>query len=234
VGCSADCAFCATGKLGLRRNLSSGEMLDQIVQANARLAVQNRRVRNIVFMGMGEPFHNEAALHETLAALAHPECFHHSPGQVSVSTVGIPEAMVRCAERFPRVRLALSLHSAREDIRQRIIPLAKRYSLTALRGAVIEVSRIQSQPAMIEYLLLAGLNDGDADLEALVDWADGLGVHVNLIPYNPIPDAPGLERTGRPRREAFASALKARGFPVTLRYSLGADITAACGQLVRE
>jgi 23S rRNA (adenine2503-C2)-methyltransferase len=142
--------------------------------------------------------------------------------------------MVRCAERFPRVRIALSLHSAREETRQRIIPLAKRHLLSALRGAVIDVSRIQSQPVMVESLLLAGLNDGDTDLDALVDWADGLCVHINLIPYNPIPGAPGLERTGRPRREAFANALKARGFPVTLRYSLGADITAACGQLVRE
>jgi len=234
VGCAADCGFCATGKLGLRRNLSAGEILDQVVRANAHLAGEDRRLRNIVFMGMGEPFHNEAALYETLDALAHPECFHHSLGHVSVSTVGISDAMVRCAERFPRVRIALSLHSAIQETRERIIPLAKRYSLDALREAVIAVTRIQRQPVMLEHLLLADTNDGDEDLEALIDWADGLDVHINLIPYNPIPDAPELQRTRKPRREAFANALKARGFPVTLRYSLGADVTAACGQLVRD
>jgi 23S rRNA (adenine2503-C2)-methyltransferase len=234
VGCAADCGFCATGKLGLRRNLTSGEILDQIVQANEHLAAEGRRVRNIVFMGMGEPFHNEATLYETLDALEHKHYFHHSLGQVAVSTVGIPDAMRRCAERFPRVRLALSLHSAIEETRQKIIPLAHRYSLTALRDAVIATTAIQNQHVMVEYLMLAGLNDGAADLDALIEWATGLDVHLNLIPYNPISDAPELTRTRRPRREEFANALKARGFPVTLRYSLGADVTAACGQLVRE
>ena len=233
VGCAADCGFCATGKLGLRRNLSAGEILDQVVQANAHLAGEERRVRNIVFMGMGEPFHNESALYEALDALAHPECFHHSLGHVSVSTVGIPDAMVRCAERFERARIALSLHSAIAETRERIIPLARRYPLDALRDAVIAVTRIQQQRVMLEYLLLADVNDGDRELGALIDWAHGLDVHINLIPYNPIPDAPELRPTRKPRREAFANALKARGFPVTLRYSLGADVTAACGQLVR-
>jgi 23S rRNA (adenine2503-C2)-methyltransferase len=234
VGCAADCGFCATGKLGLRRNLTSGEILDQVVQANEHLADESRRARNIVFMGMGEPFHNEAGLYETLDALAHKHCFHHSLGQVSVSTVGIPDAMQRCAERFPRVRLALSLHSAIEETRRKIIPLAQRYSLEALRDAVQATTRIQKQPVMLEHLMLAGLNDGEEDLQALIEWADGLDVHINLIPYNPIADAPELTRTRRPRREEFAAALKARGFKVTLRYSLGADVTAACGQLVRE
>jgi 23S rRNA (adenine2503-C2)-methyltransferase len=234
VGCGADCAFCATGTLGLRRNLTSGEILDQIVQANRLLATEDRRVRNIVFMGMGEPFHNEPALYETLDALSHPECFHHAPSQISVSTVGIPEGMLRCARRFPRVRLALSLHSAREEVRQRIIPNALRVSLAELRATVEEVTSIQGQPVMLEYLMLEGTNDGDLDQQALVEWAEGLSVHINLIPYNPIADAPELRSTPKPRREAFANALKARGFKVTLRYSLGADVTAACGQLVRD
>ena len=236
VGCAADCSFCATGKLGLRRGLSAGEILDQLVQANALLREEGRRVRNITFMGMGEPFHNEVALHETLAALSHVECFDHSLRHVSVSTVGIPDAMVRCADSFPRVRLALSLHSARQETREQIIPLARRFPLSALREAVVAVTGIQGQSVMVEYLLLAGTNDGAEDLAALIAWAKGLDVHINLIPYNPIAgaDESGLRRTPRPQREAFANALKAEGFPVTLRYSLGADVTAACGQLVRE
>ncbi|MDF1702194.1 MAG: 23S rRNA (adenine(2503)-C(2))-methyltransferase RlmN, partial [Planctomycetota bacterium] len=236
VGCAADCAFCATGKLGLRRGLRAGEILDQLVQANALLREEGRRVRNIVFMGMGEPFHNEAALHETLTALSHVEGFDHSLRHVSVSTVGIPDAMVRCAESFPRVRLALSLHSAREATRQKIIPLARRFPLSTLREAVIAVTRMQQQSVMLEYLLLAEVNDSAEELAALIAWARGLDVHINLVPYNPLPGAAesGLQRTPRAQREAFSEALKAEGFPVTMRYSLGADVTAACGQLVRE
>jgi 23S rRNA (adenine2503-C2)-methyltransferase len=234
VGCGARCEFCATGRLGARRSLTHGEILDQVVQANTHLAAEGREVRNIVFMGMGEPFHNETGLHTALERLTHPECFHHAAAHVSVSTVGIPDAMVRCAERFGRVRLALSLHSARPEIRRRLVPLAERYDLDQLRDAVAEVTRIQGQPMMIEHLMLDGVNDGDADLEALVRWIGDLPVHINLIPYNPIPDAASLRPTPRPRREAFATELKARGFTVTLRYSLGADVTAACGQLVRD
>ena len=120
-------------------------------------------MRNIVFMGMGEPFHNEAGLYETLEALAHVECFDHGFRQISVSTVGIPDAMVRCAERFPRLRIALSLHSAQEETRQRIIPLARRYSLDVLRDAVAEVTRIQEDEVLdhlIEVLIEHGHHIG--------------------------------------------------------------------------
>jgi 23S rRNA (adenine2503-C2)-methyltransferase len=234
VGCGVGCDFCATGRLGARRNLTHGEVLDQVVQANARLATENRHVRNIVFMGMGEPLHNEAVLHKTLESLTQPSCFDIAPAHICVSTVGIPDAMVRCAQRFPRVRMALSLHSARQEVRSRLIPLARHHDLLELRRAVAEVTRLQGQPIMLEHLLLENLNDGDEDLEALVDWIGDLPVHINLIPYNPIPDAPSLGSTPKPRREAFANELKSRGFRVTLRYSLGADVTAACGQLVRD
>jgi len=234
VGCGADCAFCATGKLGLRRNLDATEILDQIVQANQRVAAEGRQVRNIVFMGMGEPLHNESNLHQALAVLRDKDCFHHSPGQVSVSTVGVPDAMRRFVQESPGVRLALSLHSARQTTREAIIPLARRYDLDALRAAVEEVSESRCGAVMLEYLLLAGVNDQPEDLDQLDAWARDLHVHINLIPYNEIPGTPELTPTPRPHREAFANELKARGHKVTLRYSLGSDITAACGQLVRE
>lgn len=234
VGCGADCAFCATGKLGLRRNLEAAEILDQVIQANLYLSDEGRRVRNIVFMGMGEPFHNEANLHTALAVLRDKECFHHSPAQISVSTVGIPAAMRRFPTKAPGVRLALSLHSARQMTRERIIPLAVRYRLETLREVVSEVSRSQGHAVMLEYLMLAGINDQPEDLDALDAWARDLDVHINLIPYNEISNAEGLDPTPRPQREAFANRLKARGHRVTLRYSLGADVGAACGQLVRE
>jgi 23S rRNA (adenine2503-C2)-methyltransferase len=231
VGCAARCAFCATGQMGVAIDLHRDEILDQVIQANDLLRVENRCVRNVVFMGMGEPFHNQTAVYQALEVLLSPQCFSLSAARVIVSTVGIPAAMVRCAQRFPRVGIALSLHSARQDVRERLIPLARRYPLDVLREAMTEVTSIQQRPLMIEYLMLEGLNDTAEDLHELAAYLQGLPVHINLIPYNPIDAAPGLRGTPAARRQEFAAALTAAGFVVTIRYSLGADIAAACGQL---
>ncbi|MBI4605237.1 MAG: 23S rRNA (adenine(2503)-C(2))-methyltransferase RlmN, partial [Planctomycetes bacterium] len=182
------------------------------------------------FMGMGEPFHNEEALHAALEVLLDPACFDYAPRRAAVSTVGVPAAMVRCARRFPGVPIALSLHAAREEVRERIVPLAKVHRLPELHAALEELARLGT-PVMIECLLLEGVNDSGDDLRALAAYLRGLPVHLNLIPYNPIDGAEGLRGTPEPRRKAFAAGLKAAGFTVTLRYSLGADIGAACGQL---
>jgi 23S rRNA (adenine2503-C2)-methyltransferase len=234
VGCAAACEFCATGQMGIARNLSAAEILDQVVLAGELLREEGRAVRNIVFMGMGEPFHNEAVLYEVLAALQAPELFHWSAGRILVSTVGIPNALVRCARRFPEVNLALSLHSVRPEVRRQLIPLAARHSLDELHAALMKLNQIQRQPVMIEYLMLAGLNDSPDDARELLAWLAGLRVHVNLIPYNPIEGRPDLRSTQRPERDAFAAILRAAGLTATIRYSLGADIAAACGQLVER
>ncbi|MCA9229273.1 MAG: 23S rRNA (adenine(2503)-C(2))-methyltransferase RlmN [Planctomycetales bacterium] len=234
VGCAAACEFCATGKMGVAQNLSSDQILDQVLQAGQLLVREQRKIRNIVFMGMGEPFHNEDNLYRALDALTAPELFHHSPAKILVSTVGIPDAMIRCAQRFPEVNQALSLHSVRQAAREQLIPLAKRFPLEQLRRALVALNRIQQKPVMIEYLMLAGLNDADEDAQAVIAWLHGLNVHVNLIPYNPIEDAPQLIGTNRSRRDAFAGLLKRAGLITTIRYSLGADIAAACGQLVKK
>jgi 23S rRNA (adenine2503-C2)-methyltransferase len=234
VGCAAACGFCATGQMGMAKSLSAAEILDQVVLAGERMNAEQRRVRNVVFMGMGEPFHNEEALYEAVAALLSPEMFHHTPNRILISTVGIPDAMIRCARRFPAVNLALSLHSVRPEVRERLIPLAAKYSLEELRAAVRSINRIQNNTVMIEYLMLAGPNDSAEDARELVAWMNGLDVHVNLIPYNPIDSAPHLRTTERPQRDAFAAILRDAGFITTIRYSLGADIAAACGQLVQR
>jgi 23S rRNA (adenine2503-C2)-methyltransferase len=233
VGCAAACEFCATGQMGVAKSLSAAEILDQIVLAGERMQTEGRNVRNIVFMGMGEPFHNEAVVYEAVAALLSPELFHHPPGRILISTVGIPDAMIRCARRFPAVNLALSLHSVQKDVRERLIPLAAKYPLHDLRAAVARVNEIQQSTIMIEYLMLAGVNDSAGDARELATWLRGLNVHVNLIPYNPIASAPHLRTTERPERDAFAAVLRDAGFTTTIRYSLGADIAAACGQLVQ-
>jgi 23S rRNA (adenine2503-C2)-methyltransferase len=236
VGCAAACDFCATGKMGIAQNLTPAEILDQVVQARQALAVEGRTLRNLVFMGMGEPFHNEENLYATLDALTAPELFHQPPSRILVSTVGLPDAMIRCARRFPTIHLALSLHSAKQEARERIIPLARRYPLDELRQAIVELNRIQpaNTEVMIEYLMLAGVNDSLGDARELAAWLDGLRVHVNLIPFNAIEDAPHLHGSNRKTREAFGAHLKAAGFKTTIRYSLGADVAAACGQLVRK
>ena len=151
--------FLRTGQMGIAKSLSAAEILDQVVLAGERMRAEGRSVRNIVFMGMGEPFHNEEAVYEAVAALLSPEMFHHPPGRILISTVGIPDAMVRCARRFPEVNLALSLHSVRQDVRERLIPLAAKYPLDELRDAVAKINQIQNNTVMIEYLMLAGVND---------------------------------------------------------------------------
>ncbi|TWU30386.1 23S rRNA (adenine(2503)-C(2))-methyltransferase RlmN [Bythopirellula polymerisocia] len=234
VGCAAACEFCATGKMGIARDLTAEEICDQVLQAGQLLAKEGRTLRNIVFMGMGEPFHNEEQLYAALDILTAPQTFHFSPTKILVSTVGVPEAMLRCVRRFPQVNLALSLHSVSQETREQLIPLAKRFPLDQLQSTLRQANSLQRKPVMIEYLMLAGVNDSVVAAQELVDWLAGLNVHVNLIPYNSIEDAPHLTGTDRPGRDAFASLLKQAGVPTTIRYSLGADIAAACGQLVRK
>jgi 23S rRNA (adenine2503-C2)-methyltransferase len=234
IGCAAACGFCATGQMGIAKGLSAAEILDQVVLAGERMKSEDRTVRNIVFMGMGEPFHNEEAVYDAITALLSPELFHHPASRILISTVGIPDAMVRCARRFPEVNLALSLHSVRQDVRQKLIPLAAKYSLDDLRSAIAKINQIQNNTVMIEYLMLAGVNDSANDARELAIWLTGLNAHVNLIPYNAIESAPHLQTTERPERDAFAAILRDAGFVTTIRYSLGADIAAACGQLVQN
>ncbi len=234
VGCAAACDFCATGKMGIAQNLSSAEILDQVLQVGQLLAGEQRRLDNIVFMGMGEPFHNEQNLHEALTALTSPQMFARSPNSLLVSTVGIPDAMVRCAERFPDVNLALSLHSVNAETRLKLIPLTQRHALDELQRVILEINGLQRRELMIEYLMLAGENDSVNDADDLVWWLDGLNVHVNLIPYNPIEDAAHLQGSDRNTIDRFAAQLKAARLKTTVRYSLGNDIAAACGQLVRR
>jgi 23S rRNA (adenine2503-C2)-methyltransferase len=233
VGCAAHCQFCATGHMGIARSLAAEEIVEQVAVAGRILRAQGRRLRNVVFMGMGEPMHNRAAVEEAVARLIDPHWFALSPRHVMVSTIGIVDELQRFVARFPTVNLALSLHAARQEVRERLMPLAKQTPLRAMHLALREIQALRARPLMIEYLLLDGINDTDADLVALIDYCRELRVHVNLIPYNAIDDAPWLRPSTPMRHAAFSATLKAAGFAVTTRFSLGNDIAAACGQLVR-
>ena len=223
VGCAADCQFCATGKLGFIRNLTSAEMLDQVLLAKRLLREEGRTLRNVVVMGMGEPLRNEENLFQCLETLRDPRFFNLSENHLLVSTVGIPDAMVRFAERFPNIQLALSLHSARQEVRKKLMPISKVYTLEMIKKALPE-------KLMIEVLLLKGINDSPEELSAIIEFLKGTQAHINLIQFNAYPGAP-FEPVTDEARKAFGDALKAAGFKVTLRYSLGDDIAAACGQL---
>jgi len=231
VGCACGCAFCATGAMGFRRDLSAAEILDQVA-FGARLArSEGRTLRNVVFMGMGEPLLNFDALCEAMELLLGIPCFNFAPSRITVSTVGIPGRMERFFGRFPKVRPALSLHAARQDLRERLMPTARAHPLPQLRRALERLAANGS--VLIEYLLIDGVNDADVDLRALVEFLNGLPAHVNLIPFNAFAGCK-LRGTPKPRRETFALRLKEAGFKTTLRHSLGADVEAACGQLARE
>lgn len=234
VGCAAACVFCATGQMGMVRNLTAAQILDQIVQAGQILNTEQRQLHNIVFMGMGEPFHNEQNLFEAIECLTDSRQFARSPGSLLISTVGIPEAMVRCAVRFPKVNLALSLHSVDEHVRQSIIPLARKHRLPELKSAIMEINRLQQRPVMLEYLMLKGINDSLSQAQEIAAWVNDLNVHINLIPFNSIEEAPDLQGSSPGVTRQFSGLLKNAGLKVTIRYSLGADIAAACGQLVRK
>jgi 23S rRNA (adenine2503-C2)-methyltransferase len=233
VGCAARCEFCATGHMAMVRNLAADEIVEQVALAGQILRAQGRRLRNVVFMGMGEPMHNRAAVEEAVARLIDPAWFALSPRHILVSTVGIVDELRRFVERFPQINLALSLHAARPEVRARLMPHLRQPSLRDLRVALREIQAVRRRPMMIEYLLLDGINDTDADLEALIDYCRELDVHLNLIPYNPIENVAWLRPSTPARQAAFAATLKAAGFAVTTRFSLGKDIAAACGQLVR-
>ncbi len=234
AGCAAGCVFCATGYMGAGRNLTVGEIIEQATTANRLLRAENQRARNLVFMGMGEPFHNERHVAAALRILHHHEGFGVSQRRTLVSTVGAPEAMVRHARTFRRAPLAVSLHSAIQEKRESLIPVAKRCPLPQLADAMWQAAELQRQPIMIEYIMLAGRNDGPDDLQALAELVHGRPVLLNLIPYNTIPDAPQLVGVSRAALRTFADEMRGRGVTVTIRNSQGGDVAAACGQLANR
>jgi 23S rRNA (adenine2503-C2)-methyltransferase len=239
VGCQAGCPFCATARMGLKRSLTSAEILEQILTAARITRTDQRRLRNIVFMGMGEPLHNEENLYEAIDCLASEQMFNIPHRRISVSTVGVPDAMIRLIERFPGIQMALSLHSARPELRSKLVPWSRRYSWEETHEALRYVARKPKThrhqgPIMIEHIMIEGVNDSDEDADALIEYLDGLFVMINLIPYNAHDYVHGWKPTPRERRSEFAMRLRKAGIFTTIRYSMGSDVNAACGQLVQK
>ena len=230
AGCAMACSFCATGQAGFDRNLSTGEIVEQVVRA-ARAAREGdppRRLGNVVFMGMGEPLANYDRMWGAVERL-HDD-LGLSARRLTVSTVGIVPGIRRLAgERLP-VNLAVSLHAANDGLRDRLVPLNRRYPLAALVDACRDYLAAKGRRLSFEWALIDGVNDRPADAAELAPIARSLAAHVNLIPLNP---TPGYATPGSPPAtvRAFRDELRALGVNATVRRNRGTDIDAACGQL---
>ena len=236
-GCAMGCTFCATGQMGLRNNLTAGEIAAQVVWARreaARLPASTlQRLSNVVFMGMGEPLANERHVFEALRRMTDPAGMGIGSRHVTMSTVGIVPPIGRLATRFPQVGLAVSLHAADDELRSQLVPPNDRYPLEALQEAVEAWRDRTHRRPSIEWALIAAVNDSSDQAGKLATIARRLHAHVNLIPLNP---TPGYPMTGSPpgRVRSFASALERRGVNVTVRDTRGRRIDAACGQLALD
>jgi 23S rRNA (adenine2503-C2)-methyltransferase len=227
AGCALGCVFCATGRMGFRRNLLPWEIAGQVREII--LEDPDQRPTNVVFMGMGEPLLNWEAVDAALTILNHPDGLGIGARHITVSTVGIVPAMGSLARRPEQFRLAISLHAPLSAERLALMPIEKKYDIdTVLRAARAFARRIT-----FEYVLIAGKNDSDADADALARLARRLGAMVNLLPLHP-GGAPGLTPTAPGRIRAFADRVRSHGIEAVVRRSRGLDIDAACGQLFVE
>lgn len=244
VGCPLACSICATGRAGFRRNLTAAEIVYQVVhfarQVGRSDEVSGRHaggapphavpVQNVVFMGMGEPLLNYEALIASLSRLCDPYGLSLNPHSITVSTVGLPQPILALARQPYAVRLAVSLHSANQETRARILPVAAKVPLQELMAAVREYARLRLDRITFEYALIDSVNDGERDADELASLIGALPAHVNLIPLNPV-DGCDFKPAGALAIERFRARLKRSRIPCTVRFSRGVAIGAGCGQL---
>lgn len=233
VGCPARCAFCASGKEGLKRNLTPAEIVEQVLHIDRFLKEKGERVSHIVFMGMGEPMENYDAVVKSISIFNAPYAFNISQRRITVSTVGVVEGIKKLAKEELKVNLVLSLHAPNQHLRKKIIPYARKYPLEEILMAMDEYAEETKRDITYEYTLLQGLNDSLRQAAELVQLLKGKQCTVNLIPYNPVE---GLH-LNRPEKEAienFRDYLEDADINTTWRYTKGKDIAAACGQLALQ
>ncbi len=234
VGCSLDCKFCATAKIKRMRNLNADEIYDQVVAMDQQSRLYfDRPLSNIVFMGMGEPLMNYKNLIDAIDKITQSDGLGMSPSRITVSTSGIPKMMIKMADDQVRFGLAVSLHSARQEVREELMPFAEKFPLNDLADAIKYWYEKTGKAVTYEYVVWKGINDGDEDINALVDFCKISPCKVNLIEYNPIGEEQFLQ-ADKDRIEAYVSALEAERITVTVRRSRGKDIDAACGQLANK
>jgi 23S rRNA (adenine2503-C2)-methyltransferase len=230
AGCAFACAFCSTGQAGFNRNLTAGEIFDQAWFFARELAQRGKRITNVVFMGMGEPFHNYEAVMEAVALLNDPHGFGLGHRHITISTVGLVDKIDAFAAERCQVNLAISLHAPNDALRSSFMPINRRYPIGELMAACERYVSATNRKVFFEYVMLAGVNDSAESARELAALMRGHLYHVNLIPYNSTPDAP-YAATMDAKIWEFAATLDEAGVPVTVRQNMGRDIAAACGQL---
>ena len=227
VGCAMACAFCATGREGFTRNLDAGEMVDQV-----RLIAQdmNLRVSNVVAMGQGEGFLNYPELMKALHIMNAPWGLHIGARHITISTCGITKGIRDLSKEAEQYTLAISLHAAQQKTRDELMPRMKSTPLPLLKRALLEYVEATNRRVSLEYLLIKGINDGEQDLQALLDFCSDLLCHVNLLPVNSVEGSP-LQASSPETTQNWLQALERAGVAASLRNSRGSDIDGACGQL---
>ena len=226
VGCAVDCKFCATAKMGFIKNLTAGEIVDQYLLI---LNSINKRITNVVFMGMGEPFLNYQQVIKAANLLNHKEGINLSAKRITISTVGIIPKIIRYTQEGHKYKLAISLNGSSQDQRLKIMPISKTHSMDALIKSAWDYYHISKKLITLEYVLLSGVNDDIVDADRLMNLIGNLPCKLNLIPYNEI-DGP-FHRSSEEKIERFLNRLKRANFTVTIRWSKGTDISGGCGQL---
>jgi 23S rRNA (adenine2503-C2)-methyltransferase len=228
VGCARACTFCETGRHGLSRQLDTAEIVDQVRVAREVWGARRPPLQNLVFMGMGEPFDNLAAVTRAIRLLTDPRAFGFAPSRVTVSTVGVVEKLPAFFHDC-RAELAVSLNAPDDARRSAIMPVNERAPLAVLKDAIVR-SLPAGRRVLFEYVLFEGVNDAPDDADLLASWAHGIRCRVNVIPCNPGPD-PALRTPSPDRLEAFVARLTSLGVTTLVRRPRGRDVGGACGQL---
>jgi 23S rRNA (adenine2503-C2)-methyltransferase len=233
AGCAVGCPFCATGELGFERDLLVPEILDQVRSATRRLAARGRRLTNVVFMGMGEPLLNLDRVLAAIEALNDPVRFGLGARHITISTSGVVPGIRRLTALGPQFTLAISLHAARDPLRDVLVPLNRRWPVAEVVAAARAHAAATGRRITYEVTMIGGVNDTDIDADAMAELLRGDLAHVNLIPMNPVAHTPW---TASPMAvvERFAARLQAAGIETTIRRNRGQEVGAACGQLAAE
>lgn len=232
VGCPMGCVFCATGQMGFSRNLSSGEILGQVLFVMRALEVNSEKLTNLVFMGMGEPFLNYPAVMKTIDNLTDPELLNFGARRITISTVGIIPKLKEFTALDSQVNLAVSLHAPENELRSKLVPANRMHPLKSLIAACKEYTDKTRRRITFEYALIDGVNDSDIQAKQLISLVKGMLCHVNLIALNPSKDYP-MPGSSQERVNAFAKILTDYGIPCSIRLRRGIEINAGCGQLAQ-
>ena len=224
------CSFCASGLLQRQRNLTSGEMLGQVLAINSILKEEGSKVSHIVVMGTGEPFDNYENLMDFVHICNHPKGLEIGARHITVSTCGIVDKIIKYADENLQINLAISLHASNNELRSKLMKINKAYDINQVIEAVKYYVKKTDRRVTFEYIMLAGTNDSLENAKELAKLLKGINCFVNLIPYNEVSTLP-YKRTSRDQIRIFADYLKNNGVNVTIRKEFGKDIDAACGQL---